>query len=151
MSRAFVRDTDIEAGLPDRPVSPHRNFVTEAGLAAIDDALNRFEAEYRAAVTENNPTAMAAASREVRYRRARRASAEVVKPIDNGRASFGTLVTLRRSGDREQRFRIVGEDEADPTRGTISYVSPLARALANRRVGESFEFAGEEVLLLDIS
>ena len=40
---------------------------------------------------------------------------------------FGTTVTLRRDDGREQTFRIVGEDEADPSRGTVSYVSPVAR------------------------
>jgi Transcription elongation factor, GreA/GreB, C-term len=66
-----------------------------------------------------------------------------VKPTDRSRASFGATVTLRRSDGREQRFRIVGEDEADPRRGTLSYVSPLARAVSNRRAGETVEFAGQ--------
>ena len=70
------------------------------------------------------------ASRELRYWRARRASAEVVKPSeDKSKASFGMRVTLRRDDGREQIFRIVGEDEADPSRGTVSYVSLLARAV----------------------
>jgi hypothetical protein len=38
-------------------------------------------------------------------------------------------VTLRRDDGGEQSFRIVGEDEADPSRGTLSHLSPLARAL----------------------
>jgi transcription elongation GreA/GreB family factor len=151
MSRAFIKEAEAEAGLPDRAISSHRNFVTETGLAAIEEALHRFEAEYREAVANGNGPAIATAAREVRYWRARRASAEVVKPVDNRCASFGTVVTLRRGDGREQRFRIVGEDEAEPTRGTLSYVSPLARALAHRQAGESFEFAGDEVLLLDIS
>jgi transcription elongation GreA/GreB family factor len=50
------------------------------------------------------------------------ASAEVVKPpADKSKASFGMTVTLRRDDGREQSFRIVGEDEADPSRGTVSY------------------------------
>ena len=37
MSRAFVKDAEDKGGdLPDRPISPHHNFVTESGLAAID-------------------------------------------------------------------------------------------------------------------
>ena len=45
MSRAFVKEGENDkAELPDRPISPHRNFVTEAGLAAIQAALGRFEA-----------------------------------------------------------------------------------------------------------
>ena len=80
MSRAFVKETENEtAELPDRPISPHRNFVTEAGLAAIEAALGRFEAAHRAARDNGDSEAAAAASREVRYWRARRASAEVVQ------------------------------------------------------------------------
>jgi hypothetical protein len=81
MSRAFVKEGEIDtAELPDRPISPHRNFVTEAGLAAIQAALGRFEAAHRAATDKGDAGAAAAALREVRYWRARRASAEVAKP-----------------------------------------------------------------------
>jgi transcription elongation GreA/GreB family factor len=151
MSRAFVKETDGDDTLPDRPISPNRNFVTEAGLEAIEEALARFEAEHREAVEAGNARAAAAALREIHYWRARRASAEIVKPRDRSKASFGTTVTLRRSDGREQRFRIVGEDEADPARGILSCASPLARAVSNHRAGESFELASETVLLLDVS
>jgi hypothetical protein len=51
MSRAFVKETDDDtAGLPDRLISLHRNLVTESGLADIEAALARFEAEHRAAM-----------------------------------------------------------------------------------------------------
>lgn len=43
----------------------------------------------------------------------------------------------KRADGREQTYRIVGEDEADPVRGTISYVSPVARALLGKQVGEA--------------
>jgi transcription elongation GreA/GreB family factor len=151
VSRAFVKEADGEAPAhPDRPISPHRNFVTEGGLEGIEASLARFEAVHRHAVAKGDRSAIAVALREIRYWRARRASAEVVKPTDQGRASFGMTVTLRRSDGREQSFRIVGEDEADPSRSTVSYVSPLARALLNRGLGETVEIAGQEVLLLDV-
>ncbi len=151
MSRAFVKEADGDApGLPDRPISPHRNFVTKTGLVAIETAVGRFEAAHRDAVAKGERAAVAAALREIRYWRARRASAEVVEPTDQRRASFGTTVTLRRSDGREQTFRIVGEDEADPSRGTVSYVSPLARALLNCGPGETVEIAGQEVVLLSV-
>jgi transcription elongation GreA/GreB family factor len=51
-------------------------------------------------------------------------------------------VTILRSDGREQIFRVVGEDEADPARGTISRVSPLARALFGKGVGETVSVAG---------
>jgi transcription elongation GreA/GreB family factor len=152
MSRAFVKETDNDtAGLPDRPISPHRNLVTEAGLAGIEAALERFETAYRAAADNGDREAAAVALRELRYWRARRASAEVVNPSeDKSKAAFGMTVTLRRDDGREQIFRIVGEDEADPSRGTVSYVSPLARAVLTHGPGEKVVFANSEALILDV-
>ena len=152
MSRAFVReDENDKSELPDRPISPHRNFVTEAGLVAIEDALGRFEAAHRAAADKSDREATAAALREVRYWRARRASAEVVKPpADKSTASCGMTISLRRVDGREQSFRIVGEDEADPSRGTVSYGSPLARAVLTHGPGETVEIAGGEAVILDV-
>ena len=152
MSRAFVKEAQKDtAELPDRPISPRHNFVTAAGLAAIEAALGRFEAAHRAATDKGDRQAAAAALREVRYWRARRARAEVVNaPADKSLASFGMTVTLRRNDGREQSFRIVGEDEADPSRGTVSYVSPLARAVLTHGPGETVEIAGREAVILDV-
>ena len=152
MSRAFVRETDSNTtGLPDRPLSPHRNLVTEAGLANIEAVLDRFEAAHRAAADQGDREAAAMALREVRYWRARRASAEVVKPSEGkGKAAFGMTVTVRRDDGREQSFKIVGEDEADPSRGTVSYVSPLARAVLAHGPGETIMIANSEAVILDV-
>lgn len=150
MSRAFVKEIDRETiELPDRLISPHRNFVTEEGLKAIEAALARFEAMHKAA--NGDAHAAAAALREVRYWRARRASADVLRPsFDNKQAAFGRTVTLRRSNGREQTFRIVGEDEADPSRGSVSYVSPLARAVSGNGPGDVVEIAGASATILDV-
>jgi transcription elongation GreA/GreB family factor len=152
MSRAFVRETDNDAtGLPDRPISPHRNLVTEAGLAAIEAALDRFEAAHSATEDKGDREADATAMRELRYWRARRANAEVVKPSDDkSKASFGMTVTVRRDDGREQSFKIVGEDEADPSHGTVSYVSPLARAVLAHGPGETVVFANSEAVILAV-
>ena len=82
MSRAFVKeDENDKTEFPDRPISPHRNFVTEAGLVAIEAALGRFEPAHRAATDKDDRETAAAASREVRFgsaaceRRSRRATA----------------------------------------------------------------------------
>jgi transcription elongation GreA/GreB family factor len=94
MSRAFVKDAEDKVDdLPDRPLSPHRNLVTKEGLAAIEVALGRFEAAHRAAIDKSDTQAAAVAQREIRYWRARRASAEVITPsTDKSRASFGMTV-----------------------------------------------------------
>jgi transcription elongation GreA/GreB family factor len=108
MSRAFVKETENDTIVrPDRPASPYRNFVTEAGLAAIEAALSRFETAHRAALESGDRNAAAAALREVRYWGARRASAEVVKTSDDkSKASFGMTVSLRRHDGREQSLRL---------------------------------------------
>ena len=110
MSRAFVKETENDAtGLPDRPISPDRNFVTVAGLADIEAALGRFEAAHRAALESGDRNSACAASREIRYWGARRASAEVVKTLDDkSKASFGMTVSLRRDDGREQAVEIRG-------------------------------------------
>ena len=152
MSRAFVKEADDEkVPLPDRPISPHRNFVTARGMAAIEANLNRFEAAYRSAIAKEDKQAVAAAVREVRYWSARRSNAEVVKPPSAlNRVAFATTVTLRREDGREQTFTIVGEDEADPSSGTISYVSPLARAAMGRALGDSIDLSSQTAVILNI-
>jgi transcription elongation GreA/GreB family factor len=158
MSVAFTREEDLEAAaadLPDRPISPHPNLVTPEGLAAIEADLAEARAAYAAAQAKGDVsadrTAMARATRDLRYWSARRASAQLVKPPeDHDSVAFGCTVTIERQDSRIQRFRIVGEDEADPKEGRISYVSPLARALAGKAVGDTASVAGGEAEILSI-
>ncbi len=153
MSVAFTRENDLEAtaaDLPDRPISLHPNLVTARGLAAIDAALAEARAAYGAAQTEGDVqadrTAMARATRDLRYYSARRATAQLVEPPEAPETvQFGVTVTLLREDDRRQTFRIVGEDEADPAQGSVSYVSPLAAALMGKGVGDVATVAGREV------
>jgi len=152
MSRAFVKNTDEAADeLPDRPISPHPNIVTAEGLARIDANLTRFQQEYARAQSANDRAALAAASRELRYWTSRKASAQVAPmPADTARVQFGCEVTILREDGRRQTYRIVGEDEADPASGTISYVSPVARDLVGRRVGDVVRAGNLEVELVAI-
>jgi transcription elongation GreA/GreB family factor len=138
MSRAFVKDgEDAFDELPDRPVSPHPNFVTPEGLAAIEATLARLHENYAAAQRSGDRAALALAARDLRHWTARRASAEVVEaPANHDKVQFGSTVTILRDDGRRQTYRIVGEDEADPAHGTISYVSPVAHALMGKQVGE---------------
>src|ERR1700746_891985 len=152
MSRAFVKEVEPEIdGLPDRPMSPHPNFETAEGLAAIERTLSRFEEANKAAIAKNDRAAIAATQRELRYWKARRSTAMVIEPsADKTKVHFGATVTVRRDGGRTQTFRIVGEDEAEPARGTLSYVSPLARALLEGMVGETVEVPGGSVTIAEI-
>jgi len=152
MSRAFVKESDADAiELPDRPISPHPNLVTPEGLASIAREVAHYEAAHTAAVARADKAAIAAAARELRYWSARRATAQVIEPpADKSRVQFGMTVTVRRQDGRTQTFRIVGEDEAEPSKGTLSHVSPLARALFGKAVGDSAAFGGGEVEILAI-
>ena len=152
MSRAFVKEVEDEINeLPDRPVSTHPNYVTAEGLAAIERTLSRFEAANKAAIAKNDRTAMAATQRELRYWSARRSTAKVAEPTaDKSKVQFGATVTVRRDDGRAQTFRIVGEDEAEPARGTVSHISPLARAVLGGIVGETVELPGGAATITEI-
>lgn len=151
MSRAFVRESDGDGGdeLPERPVSEHPNLVTAEGLAAIDAELTRLVADLAAAGDDR--AAQARLNRDLRYWRARRATAEMIPPpSDTATVRFGTTVTIARDDGRTPTWRIVGEDEADPAKGSISYVSPLARALLGKAVGDVVTVAGNDAEIVGI-
>lgn len=150
MSRAFVKENDDDA-LPERPISPHPNLVTAEGLRAIALAFELAGVAYASARRNGDKAGMAAAQRDIRYWNARRASATVVEqPADKSRVQFGFTVTIARDDGREQTFRIIGEDEAEPSKGTISHVSPLARALYGKSVGDVVQVAGGAAEILAI-
>jgi transcription elongation GreA/GreB family factor len=137
MSRAFVNEDKAVEDLPDRPVSTHPNYVTSKGLALIDASLENARREHAEAQASGDRAALAKAGRELRYWSARRASAQLVEAKPNvDSVQFGSTVTIDRDDGREQTFTIVGEDEADPSQGTISHVSPLAVSLLGRKVGD---------------
>ena len=63
---------------------------------------------------------------------------------------FGHTVTIARDDGRKQTFCIVGEDEADPARGSLSHISPLARALFGKRIGDVVGVGNGEAEILKI-
>ncbi len=151
VSRAFIKESgDSVEDLPERPLSTAPNLVTAEGLAAIEAEIARLkDALVRAG---EDRAQRAQVSRDLRYWIARRGSAHVVEPpADCGSVRFGTTVTVDRDDGRTQTFRIVGEDEADPERGTLSHVSPLARALMGKAVGDSVQVAGHGVEVVEIA
>ncbi len=153
MSRAFVKEPDGETfeALPERPVSEHPNFVTAEGLAQIERAMAAAEAAQAGAVRAEDKAAIAAAQRDLRYWTARRSTAQVVEPAeDTDQVRFGSTVTVRRDDGRTQTFRIVGEDEADPAQGTLSHVSPMARALFNKSAGDVVTVGDAEVEIVTV-
>lgn len=158
MSVAFTKENDAEAvaaDLPDRPIPAHANLVTAAGLAQIEAELAAARAAYAAAqagdAISSDRSAMARATRDLRYWSARRGNAQLVeaRPAD-GTIVFGSIVTIERGDGRRQTWAIVGDDEADPVAGSVSHVSPLARAVMGRAVGDAVMLAGQEIEIVAI-
>jgi transcription elongation factor GreB len=125
MSRAFVKDDD------DRPepalkriAGEQPNYVTPAGLARLRESLERARAD--------------ADARNVEYFEERVDSAIVVDPRkgETGVVAVGSGVTTRDERGSAMTLRIVGEDEADPARGSIGWTSPVAQALLGHRAGD---------------
>lgn len=148
MSRAFVRETDggeAFEDLPDRALSPHQNLVTPTGLAQIDAMIEELRERLARAQESEDKGEVARVSRDLRYWSHRKSTAELVPaPTDTSHVRFGSRVTFERADGRVQTYRIVGEDEADPAKGSISYVSPLAQALLGRQIGDTIAVAQSE-------
>ena len=154
MSKAFTKEPetgDVYDDLPDRPVSPH-NLVTPKGLEMIEGELARLHLEHAAAQEANDRALLAKTNRDLRYWTSRRATAQVMEPpTDAKEVHFGSTVTILREDGRRQTYRIVGEDEADPSAGTLSYVSPVAQALIGKQVGDVVEAGAAEAEIVEIA
>lgn len=154
MSSAFTKEQDDDnprEDLPDRPVSPHRNLVTPRGLSLIEAEIERAEAEIGRATAAEDNHALALAQREFRYWTARRASAEVIHPIaDHAHVRFGHRVVVELEDGERRSFQLVGEDEADPAKGLIPHVAPLAQALMGKSVGDRAEVIHHSARIVEI-
>ena len=142
MSVAFRREED-EAHLEPKfeiPIPPGPNRVTARGKTLIDERVAALEADVAAISDE---TALTAAKRDLRYWQTRQITAETMPVPDGETVEFGTRVTFRLKG-KERTLGIVGDDEADPAAGLVSFSAPLARALIGAEAGEWLEFNGEE-------
>lgn len=151
MSRAFVKETDAVEELPEKLVSEHRNLVTPEGLALIQAEVERLQDELAEGQRAGDRDAIQRISRDLRYWNQRLATAEVKTASNDVTAvSFGSTVTLERDDGRIQKFHIVGEDESNPTKGKISYVSPLAQALMEKSVGDTVTAGAGEAEIIKI-
>ena len=132
MSRAFVKDQeDAPEALPERPVSTNANFVTPRGLHQIDEKLETLRRDLAHAQHEGDRSAIALASRELRYWSQRRASAQIVEPPKQPKthSQQPSISSAERLGRRAVGARRV------TAKGSISYSSPArAEAEAHRRI-----------------
>jgi transcription elongation GreA/GreB family factor len=157
---AFTKEESFETAsetlLPDRTVSPHPNLVTEAGLRALELQLQQAREAYDATSTidDVNERRRQAANplRDTRYFAARVRTAQVVpNPTSIEAVAFGSTVTFSRNDGRVQKYRIVGEDEADPKAGSISFVSPVAMLLMGKAVDDVVVMGDQELEIIAIS
>ncbi|WP_024576535.1 MULTISPECIES: transcription elongation factor GreA [unclassified Afipia] len=151
MSRAFVKETDAIDELPDRIVSDYPNYVTVEGLDLIERTIVELQSRLAQAQIQGDRNALAAISRDLRYWDNRRSTAMVVQMPDSAATvRFGAMVTIKRDDGRTQGYRIVGEDEADPSKGLLSHASPLAQALLGKAVGDTVRAGQGEAEILAI-
>ena len=146
MSRAFVKEHDGDSPddeLPESPVPSGPNFVTPAGLADLQARLAQAQSDVerlRAGdAKESRKPALARARADVRRWQRRLDAAVLVKAGsgDNGEIAIGMQATIELPDGNRQTFAIVGEDEADPVNGLVSWASPLGEALLGKRAGDT--------------
>ena len=153
MSRAFVKESDGADGEEpaELQVSPHRNLVTAEGQAQIEANVERLRGEQSAARASEDRAAVKRIQRDLRYWTERQRTAELVRSAPaGGKARFGSMVTLVKPDGSRLEYRIVGEDEADPARGKISYVSPIARLIIGASAGDRVELPEAAADILEI-
>ena len=160
MSVAFTKEESAETAaetlLPDRPISSHPNLVTEAGLKALErqlrDARDAYEAAQKTDDANERRRLSAIPLRDVRYFAERVRTAQLVPaPASSDVVAFGSTVTFSRADGRVQTYRIVGEDEADPKAGSISFASPVAKSLIGKAVGDVAGSGSQELEIVAIS
>ena len=149
-------ETASETQLPDRPISPHPNLVTEARLKAMEALLQQardaFEAANAIEDINERRRQQATPLRDARYFAERVRTAQVMATPENSDiVAFGSTVTFERDDGRVQTYQIVGEDEADPKAGSISFVSPVARALNGKGVGDLVTVGDQELEITRIA
>ena len=147
MSKAFTREDDTG----EQPVITRRsplpfgakNYITSAGAAGLRAEVERLIQVERPQLL-SRPEDMEA-KRQLQVLDARISelqnslqSAVVVEPpaVPDDQVRFGATVTVREKSGSETVYRIVGVDETDFDRGWVSWLSPVAKALVNARVGQ---------------
>lgn len=149
MSRAFVKEQDGEPPKSeafDLPISPHPNLLTPEGYRLLEGRLAALEKEagkLRSAERMTDRPHLDQLEREARFLKHRLDTAQVIAPATQtqDRVAFSAWVTVEDQDGKKHDYRIVGEDEADPEKGLVSYVSPLARALMDAKVGDLVTWA----------
>lgn len=160
MSKAFVREGNEAADDPEIPAAPTgtetRNYISPGGYVRLEAELRRLVEVERPEVVHTVSWAasngdrsengdyiygkkrLREIDRRVRFLIRRMENAQVVHSAgrDTDQVYFGATVAVRSSAGAQRRVTIVGIDEVDPTRGHVSWISPIATALLKSREGD---------------
>jgi transcription elongation GreA/GreB family factor len=153
MSVAFRRESDEEHLEPkfERPIPPGPNLVTPRGLSLIAERIAELEAQLHGTADE---TVRAGLQRDLRYWKMREITAQVPARPAGDKVEFGTRVSVCLNG-KPRTFRIVGDDEANPSAGLISFKAPLSRAMLGAQPGDILSFGDVidaiEILAIEVA
>lgn len=180
MSKAFTKesdqDDDDDAGAPELALPAGvRNYLTPGGYARLREELAHLMTVERPAVvqivswaasngdrSENGDylygkKRLREIDRRMRFLTKRLELAEVVDPaqqVNRDQVFFGATVTYLDADGAEYKVKIVGVDEAEPLKGRISWISPVARALTKAHIGDTITLrapgGGQTLDILDV-
>jgi transcription elongation factor GreB len=154
MSKAFTRESDDsgeEQMPPFRTQLPpgSKNYITKQGADRLkrdlDELLEKKQAGTAGPEQQKNEWAIK------KLQQALKSVIVAEPPADQDKIAFGATVVIRHDDSEEETYHIVGVEEARPELGSISWISPLARALLSRRAGDTVRFrtpAGETELAI---
>jgi len=152
MSKAFTREENEGPDIPDLPTRESalpigaRNYITSVGADRLREELARLVTEERPRLVDvsGDPDAKRLLARLDQRVVQLEQSLEGAQVITNpsgpaDRVTFGATVALRESSGDKVTYRIVGVDETSDDTSSISWMSPIARALMSSRVGDVVE------------
>jgi transcription elongation factor GreB len=159
MSRAFIKETDLEhAGIdiPERPISLETNYVTPAGLKHLQRSIDNLDKERQSFIGNEDSIIKQKKmriERDIRYYSSRLKSAILIDPsIQNKEIIlFSAKVEVLSLNNKKYKFEIVGEDEVNINENKISYLSPIAKSLIGSRINDEVIWnkpSGNEILTI---
>lgn len=138
--------------MPERPISTHPNFVTAHGLQQIETQVRELAREREPLKRDEDKAGLARIDRELRYWLQRKSSAKVIEPeASPHKVRFGIRVTVRHDDGEERSYTLVGEDEAEPAHGLISWISPIAQALIGAEEGDDVQLQGQHAEVVGLA
>jgi transcription elongation factor GreB len=146
MSRGFVKEDDQE----EVPIVPQRAYLPEGVTNFVTPfGMNQLLAEKQMLVNEKNNLnntnenekriALNYINAKLQLLNKRIVEAKIVNLNEQSQneIKFGAIITLKIGASKNIRtFQIVGVDEADISKGKISFISPIAKVLINKKIGD---------------